>query len=247
MLSATTRGSSTPGSPVRKGDVTRAAILDAALAIAGRDGLEGLTIGVLAERLGMSKSGVFAHFGSREDLQLAVLHEYSARFVDRVLRPAVRSPRGLPRVQSIVDCWLALLAEEVQSGCLLIGGASEYDDRPGPLRDALVAIVGSWRSELVRALEQAKDCGHLRPDTDCEQVVFEIYALMLMLHHDARLMHGRESIVRARCGLRRVLDGARVGVAGTAAAAAGDRPRQRGRAGALRLAAARTRKTPRNH
>jgi AcrR family transcriptional regulator len=189
--------------------VTRAAILDAAMAIARRDGLEGLTIGGLAERLGMSKSGVFSHFGSREELQLAVLREYALHFVDRVLRPAVRTARGLPRLQAIVDRWLLLLAEEIEAGCILIGGASEYDDRPGPLHDALAAIVTSWKSELVRALEQARDCGHLRADIDCEQMVFEIYGLMLMLHQDARLLHGKDSLRRARCGLRRLIDDTR--------------------------------------
>jgi AcrR family transcriptional regulator len=195
----------------RKGEMTRAAILEAALAIARRDGMEGLTIGLLAERLGMSKSGVFAHFGSREDLQLAVLEEYAARFVERVLRPAVRSSRGLPRVRAIVDRWLGLLAEELEAGCILVGGASEYDDRPGPLHDALAAIISSWKIELVRALEQAKTCGHLRRDVDVEQMVFEIYGLMLMLHQDARLLHGKDSVRRARWGLQRILDDARTG------------------------------------
>ena len=194
----------------RKGQATRAAIIDAALAIARRDGLEGLTIGVLAERLEMSKSGVFAHFGSREDLQLAVLREYAERFVEIVLRPAVRAARGLPRLRAIVDHWLALLAQELEAGCILIGGASEYDDRPGPLRDALAAIVMSWKAELLRALEQARHCGDLRADTDCEQMVFEIYGLMLMLHQDARLLRGKDSVLRARTGFQRLIDSAAV-------------------------------------
>jgi len=207
---------SRPSARGRKGELTRAAILEAALGIAQRDGMEGLTIGLLAERLGMSKSGVFAHFGSREDLQLAVLQEYAARFVKRVLRPAVRSARGLPRVRAIVDRWLALLAEELEAGCILIGGASEYDDRPGPLHDALAAIITSWKGELVRALEQAKACGHLRRDVDLEQMVFEIYGLMLMLHQDARLLHGKDSVRRARWGLQRILDNARSQARGSA-------------------------------
>jgi len=207
------RGAAAVAAPPRsrKGDLTRAAIVDAALAVARRDGLEGLTIGVLAERLGMSKSGVFAHFGSREDLQLAVLREYAERFVDIVLRPAVRAERGLPRLRAIVDRWLALLAEELEAGCILIGGASEYDDRPGPLRDALAAIVMSWKAELLRALEQARQCGDLRPDTDCEQMVFEIYGLMLMLHQDARLLRGKDSMRRARDGLRRLFEASATG------------------------------------
>ncbi len=195
-----------PPARSRKGEITRAAILDAALSVARRDGLEGLTIGLLSERMGMSKSGVFAHFGSREDLQLAVLREYAHRFIETVLRPAVRAERGLPRVWAIVDQWLALLAEEIEAGCILVGGASEYDDRPGPLRDALAAIVISWKSELLRALDQARLCGDLRRDTDCEQMVFEIYGLMLMLHQDARLLRGKDSILRARKGLQRLID-----------------------------------------
>jgi len=220
----------------RKGDLTRAAILDAALAIARREGLEGLTIGALAERLAMSKSGVFAHFGSREDLQLAVLRQYAVLFVDAVLRPAVRAERGLPRFRAIVERWLALLAEELEAGCILIGGASEYDDRPGPLRDALAAIVISWKAELLRALEQARQCGDLRPDTDCEQMVFEIYGLMLMLHQDARLLRGKDSMRRARSGLQRLLDGTTV--PRRAAAARRDKTRE------PRAAPAAARKTP---
>jgi AcrR family transcriptional regulator len=190
----------------RKGDATRAAIVEAALALARRDGLEGLTIGVLAEQMRMSKSGVFAHFGSREELQLAVMKEYSARFVDEVLRPAVRRPRGLPRLRALLENWLALLARELEQGCLMISGASEYDDRPGPLRDAVVQIVEGWKRELLRAIEQARDEGHLRRDVDAEQLVFEIYGLMLALHHDARLLHSPDSVKRARAGLARLLD-----------------------------------------
>lgn len=193
----------------RKGEATRAAIVEAALALARRDGLEGLTIGVLAEQMRMSKSGVFAHFGSREDLQLAVIREYAARFVDQVLRPAVRRPRGLPRLRALLENWLALLARELEQGCLMISGASEYDDRPGPLRDAVVQIVEGWKRELLRAIEQARDEGHLKRDVDSEQLVFEIYGLMLVLHQDARLLHSPDSVKRARAGLARLLDAAK--------------------------------------
>jgi AcrR family transcriptional regulator len=194
---------------LRKGDKTRAAILDAALELASRDGLEGLTLGVLADRLDMSKSGVFAHFGSREELQLAVLDEYARRFVAEVLAPAVRSPRGLPRLEKILARWLARLAREITHGCIMIGGSIEYDDRPGPLRDAMVAVIAGWKRELLTGIEQAVAAGHLRRGIDAEQMVFEIYGLMLALHQDARLLNSRHSLKRARAGLARLLDAAR--------------------------------------
>jgi AcrR family transcriptional regulator len=189
----------------RKGEATRAAIVEAGVALARREGLEGLTIGVLAEQAQMSKSGVFAHFGSREELQRAVLAEYAQSFVADVLRPAVRAPRGLPRLRAILDRWVDWLAREVEQGCLMMAGAAEYDDRPGPLREALVALVGGWKDELLEAIAQAIDAGHLKRDTDAEQVVFEIYGLMLALHQDARLLRSPHSVARARVGLTRLL------------------------------------------
>ena len=193
----------------RKGDLTRAAIVDAALAAASREGLEGLTIGTLADQMQMSKSGVFAHFGSREELQLAVLKEYVHRFIDQVLRPAVRKPRGLPRLEAILDRWVAFLAQEMKRGCIMIAGAVEYDDVPGPLRDEMVSIITGWKRELIGAIRQAVDEGHLQPRVDAQQLVFEIYGLMLAMHQDARLLRSADSAKRARTGLRRLIDGAR--------------------------------------
>lgn len=194
----------------RKGQLTRAAILDAALALAARDGLEGLTIGSLADQMKMSKSGVFAHFGSREELQLAVLQEYEKRFIDAVLRPAVRKPRGLPRLETLLERWLAVLAREIAQGCIMVAGAVEYDDRPGPQRDRMVAIIKGWKAELLKAIRQAVDEGHFRPDVDAHQMVFEFYGLMLVLHQDARLLRSADSVRRARAGIARLLATARV-------------------------------------
>jgi len=195
---------------LRKGDLTRAAIVEAALQAASRDGLEGLTIGTLAEQMRMSKSGVFAHFGSREELQLAVLKEYVHRFVDDVLRPAVSKPRGLPRLEAILERWVAFLAREMMRGCIMIAGAVEYDDVPGPQRDAMVAIITGWKHELVIAIRQAVAEGHLQARVDAHQLVFEIYGLMLAMHQDARLLRSADSAKRARAGLRRLIGDVRI-------------------------------------
>jgi AcrR family transcriptional regulator len=186
---------------MRKGEQTRAAIVDAALELAGRDGLEGLTIGLVADRMSMSKSGVFAHFGSREDLQIAVLKEYEKRFVEGVLLPSLNEPRGLPRLEAMYNRWVDRTSMEIAGiGCIYVSGAVEYDDRPGLIRDELVGMIRSWQAELVRAIKQAVDEGHLRSDTDPMQLVFVIEGLVLSVHFNARLMHNKESITRARGG-----------------------------------------------
>ena len=199
----------TVASPARKGEKTRAMIVQAALEMASREGLEGLTIGTLADQMQMSKSGVFAHFGSREELQLAVLKEYVGRFIDQVLRPAVAEARGLPRLEAILERWVAFLAREMTRGCIMIAGAVEYDDRPGPLRAEMVAIITGWKRELVKAIRQAVAERHFHSRVDAQQLVFEIYGLMLAMHQDARLLRSADSAKRARRGLRRLIDSAR--------------------------------------
>jgi len=169
-----------------KRTATRDTILDHAYALARRDGLEGLSIGGLASDVGMSKSGVFAHFGSREDLQLAVLDTGRQRFVIQVLLPALKQPRGLPRLRAIVANWFEW-SREHQSGCVLLSAVSEYDGREGALHDGVVRQQAGWRDELQKAIAQAVELGHLRRDTDVALLAFEIYALMLGLHHDAGL------------------------------------------------------------
>ncbi|MBB3255211.1 AcrR family transcriptional regulator [Paraburkholderia bannensis] len=175
---------------MRKGEQTRAAILDAALDLAGRDGLEGLTIGLLAERMQMSKSGVFAHFGSREDLQVEVVREYHRRFEEEVFFPSLREPRGLPRLRAMLSRWFEKRIHEVTTGCIYISGAVEYDDRAdSQVREQLVASVTMWRAALLRAIAQAIEEGHLRRDTDPALMLFELYSVTLGLHHDGRFLH----------------------------------------------------------
>ncbi len=188
-----------------KGRQTRAAIVDAALALASQIGLEGLSIGVLAEVTGMSKSGVFAHFGSREELQISVVREYHAKFEEEVFRPALTAPRGMPRLRSLFDRWLKRVSVEIDSGCIYISGAVEFDDRPGPVRDALVSMVNTWQSALERSIRSAIAEGHLRADTDAGQLLFEIHGLILALHHDARFLRHAGAEERARTAFERVL------------------------------------------
>ncbi|MEO9066613.1 MAG: TetR/AcrR family transcriptional regulator [Caldimonas sp.] len=188
-----------------KGRQTRAAILDAALALASQIGLEGLSIGALADVTGMSKSGVFAHFGSREELQISVIREYHARFEEEVFVPSLQSGRGLPRLRAMFDRWLRRVSVEIDSGCIYISGAVEFDDRPGPVRDALVTMVQTWQSALGRAIQAAMGEGHLRADTDSGQLMFEVHGLILALHHDARFLRRTGAEERARTGFERVL------------------------------------------
>ncbi|MGN2242337.1 TetR/AcrR family transcriptional regulator [Frateuria sp. GZRR33] len=186
-----------------KGLATRELILEHAYELARVGGLEGLSIGTLATDVGMSKSGVFAHFGSREDLQLAVLDAAARRFMAHVLMPALSAPRGLPRLRAIVAQWCEW-GRMHTSGCVLLTAAGEYDGREGPLHDAVVAQQAGWRGELEKGIAQAVAAGHLRADTDAPQLAFEIYALMLGLHHDAGLFGFEQAIGRVHAAFERL-------------------------------------------
>ncbi len=201
--------SSLVSATLSKGEQTRRAIIEVAIEQAAAQGLEGLTIGSLAERMQMSKSGVYAHCGSREELQIAVLQEYERRFIATVLKPALDAPRGLVRLRAIFGNWLALTALQAQSGCIMISGAVEYDDRPGAVRDELVLMVRRWQAELTRAIEQAVDVGDLPGLPSPAAMVFELHGIVLSLHHDARLLRNTESLALAREAFDRLIDGYR--------------------------------------
>ena len=213
--------------PLLKGQQTRAVILEAALSLAAQMGLEGLSIGALAEVTQMSKSGVFAHFGSREELQIAVIREYHARFEHEVFFPAVRERRGLPRLHALFERWVKRVSVELDSGCIYISGAVEFDDRPGPVRDALEAMVRDWHSALDRAIRLSIEAGELRADTDALQMLFEIHGLILSLHHDARFLRLPGAVDRARTGFERIVRHYLAGDAGTRAAAGAPTSRKR--------------------
>ncbi len=190
---------------LQKGQQTKQIIIDAALGLAEQIGLEGLSIGAVAEITHMSKSGVFAHFGSREELQISVIREYYQRFSNEVFFPAMDAPRGLPRVRSLFANWMKRVAIEIQSGCIFISGAVEFDDRPGPVRDALATSVQAWLAALHRAVALAKEEGHLVPDADEAQMAFEIHGLILSLHYEARFLKNPGAIARAHTGFENIL------------------------------------------
>ena len=190
---------------LHKGQQTKAAIVEAALGLATHIGLEGLSIGALADVTGMSKSGVFAHFGSREELQISVIREYHQRFEQEIFYPAMQQPRGLPRLRAMFDHWMQRTSIELDSGCIYISGAIEFDDRQGPVRDALAGSVLVWMEAMRRAIEQCKSLGQLHPDTDEQQMLFEIHGLILALHYEARFLQSPGSMERATRGFDNIL------------------------------------------
>jgi len=198
------------GRALQKGQQTKAAIVDAALGLATHIGLEGLSIGALADVTGMSKSGVFAHFGSREELQISVVREYHARFEQEVFYPAMSAPRGVARLRAMFANWMQRTSIEIDSGCIYISGAVEFDDRAGPVRDALAGSVLTWHAAMKRAIQQCKECGEIQPDVNEDQMLFEIHGLILALHYEARFLRTPGSIDRANAGFDNIL--ARYGV-----------------------------------
>ena len=190
---------------LQKGQQTKAAIIDTALGMAAQLGLEGLSIGAVADAMQMSKSGVFAHFGSREELQISVIREYHQRFEQEIFFPAMEMPRGLPRLRALFHSWMLRTSAEIDSGCLYISGAVEFEDRPGPVRDALASSVKTWLTALHRSVLQARDEQHLSKDTDATQMSFEIHGLILALHYEARFLKTAKSLNRAKQGFEHIL------------------------------------------
>lgn len=189
-----------------KGKETRAMILDAALAQASEGGFESLTIGSLAAKTGLSKSGLFAHFGSREDLQIATLDHAAQRFIDTVMAPAMQVERGLPRVRAIFNGWLTWTqCNELGFGCPLHAAAIEFDDRPGPVRTHIVAHFERLQTGMERALTLAIEAGHLRPGLDVQQAVFEVLGIIFAYYHNARLLQRPDASTRAQAAFERLL------------------------------------------
>ncbi|RQP24439.1 TetR/AcrR family transcriptional regulator [Piscinibacter terrae] len=186
--------------------LTLTAIVDTAITMAAEEGLESITIGEVAKRLGLSKSGVFSRVGSREALQIAVIEAYDARFLQDVFVPAMREPRGLPRLNAIMRLWLTRARDvEIRQGCIYCAGAFEFDDREGPLRDKLMEGIMGWRTALKRCVIQAIDAGHLRSDIDADQLVFEMDGLFVALMRDARFLRDPRAADRAWVAFERLI------------------------------------------
>lgn len=182
-----------------KGAETRDRIIDRALRAASVDGLEGISLGRLAADVGMSKSGLFAHFASKEALQLDVLAAASEKFTDVVVRPAFTQPRGEPRVRALFERWLMWEREEsLPGGCVFTHAAAELDDRPGPARDALVDWQRQWLDALGKAARIAVNEGHFRTDLDAELFAFQQYGLVMAYYHHRRLFQDPQAEDRVR-------------------------------------------------
>jgi AcrR family transcriptional regulator len=194
---------------VGKGQVTRNAVLDQAARTASEVGLRGVTIGTLADLTHMSKSGLFAHFGSKESLQLATVRHTRERFVDVVIRPALTAPRGEPRVRALFERWREWDTSELPGGCLFVAAASEFDDEPGPVRDELVRNQLDLGETIARIFRGGIDEGHFRADADPEQFAFNLQGILLAFHQFSRLLADPLADQRAERALDALLDAAR--------------------------------------
>ena len=193
-----------------KGDNTRRLIVGHALKRATAEGLDGLSIGTLAADLGVSKSGLFAHFGSKEALQLQVLTAAQHRFVDRVVRPSLTAPRGEPRVRALFDAWVGWASSaERPGGCVFVAASSELDDKPGAPRDLLAELQHQWMQTLKRSADIAVQEGHFRAELDTKQFAFELYSLLLGRHLFVRLLEDPSATRMTETGFERLLASAR--------------------------------------
>jgi AcrR family transcriptional regulator len=180
-----------------KGTETRQAVLDEAARVASRVGLGGLTIGTLAASTQLSKSGLFAHFQSKESLQLQLLEHTRNRFIDQVIRPALAAPRGEPRLRELFRRWLAWDADALPGGCLFIAASAEFDDQPGPVRDRLAQDQRDWFETMAQMFRTAIAEGDVRADADPEQFAYDLHGVMLSFHHVSRLLGDPNAADRA--------------------------------------------------
>jgi len=182
-----------------KGERTRESILRAATDLASLEGLEGLTIGRLADELKMSKSGLFAHFGSKQELQVATVEMAREIFKESVILPALERPPGMPRLWELLERWLSHVENKVfAGGCFFTAASFEFDGRPGPVRTTIVHVMRQWLSTLTRAIEEAQKAGHLNPDLDPARFALEIYSMAVGAHWAFALLGQHNALKNAR-------------------------------------------------
>ncbi|HEU4512742.1 MAG TPA: TetR/AcrR family transcriptional regulator [Nocardioidaceae bacterium] len=194
---------------MRKGEMTRSAILDEAVQIASRVGFAGLTIGQLADEVEMSKSGLFAHFRSKEQLQLQTMERAAQKFVDIVVRPTLAAPRGERRVRALLDAWFDWTRESLDGGCIFVAAAAELDDQEGPLREALVRNELDWLELIATVAGTAVAERDFREDLDTRQFAFEVHGVMLGYNHASRLLRDERALERAGRAFESLLEAAR--------------------------------------
>jgi AcrR family transcriptional regulator len=195
--------------PMSKGDLTRNAILERATLLASQVGLGGLTIGTLADDLDLSKSGLFGHFRSKEALQIQVLEHAAATFVELVVRPALRAPRGIRRIRALFDQWLEWTRSgPLPGGCLFVAAATELDDQPGPVRDRLQQLQRDWLGVIATSFAKGIEEGHFRRDADPDQFAQDLYGVALAYHHAHRLLRDPKGEGRARHAFEALLTAA---------------------------------------
>jgi AcrR family transcriptional regulator len=199
---------SSPNPRPTKGEETRAAILKAALSHASIAGYSALTIGVLAEQTGMSKSGLFAHFGSKEELQIATLDEAVRRFNEAAFIPALSAPRGLKRLIALFDNWLAWTARAQLAACPMMVASTEFDDQEGPMRDAVVEHMQRLEHGIVKAVDMAMRNGEFAADTDAEQFAFELFGIVATCYRSRSLFRDPQANVRAKRAFDRLIESA---------------------------------------
>lgn len=193
-----------------KGALTRQAIVEHAVSLASKLGLEGLSIGRLADDLNLSKSGLFAHFQSKEVLQLQVVEFAAGRFVETVVKPALTAPRGEPRIRAVFERWLMWpKTSGLPGGCFFVAAATELDDRPGAVRDRLVQLQKDWFDVMANTVRAAIAEGHFRSDVDPEQFAQDLYGIMLAGHHATRLLGDPKATSRARSAFESLVTAAR--------------------------------------
>lgn len=181
-----------------KGTQTKNAIVDEAIDLVSTGGLGGLSIGTLAQATGMSKSGLFAHFGSKEQLQLSVLQSASERFIDMVIAPALKQPRGEPRIVAMFENAMSQWEDHLPGGCIFHAVSAELDDQPGAARDFLIKTQVDYQDTIRRAAEIAIEEGHFRKDLDVDQFVFEFGSIPAAYHYSGRLLGRPDAKRRAR-------------------------------------------------